>query len=233
MSTLEITTKIGCVNMCYFCPQDKLIEAYDGPEYMDYLKYLAMLENVPSRVRIDFSGYCESWLNPMAADMMKTAITQGRSTVLYTTLVGFGEKQVEILKGLVFVEVVFHEFPGVNKVEFEQKKALFRANIDSLIFRDQVMEKKWQWSRAGNVWDMEEKKGKFHCLFAGKAFDHNVVLPNGDVYLCCQDYSLKHKIGNLLTTRFEDLDRQTIYDLSNQENSPAICRRCELAQYED
>ena len=23
-----------------------------------------------------------------------------------------------------------------------------------------------------------------------KDFDHNVVLPNGDVYLCCQDYGL-------------------------------------------
>lgn len=36
-------------------------------------------------------------------------------------------------------------------------------------------------------------------------YDHNVLLPNGDVVLCCMDYSLKHIIGNLLEQTYEEL----------------------------
>ena len=36
-------------------------------------------------------------------------------------------------------------------------------------------------------------------------YDQNVLLPNGDVVLCCMDYSLKHTIGNLLRQDYSDL----------------------------
>ena len=36
-------------------------------------------------------------------------------------------------------------------------------------------------------------------------YDQNVLLPNGDVVLCCMDYSLKHRIGNLLRQNYSDL----------------------------
>ena len=34
---------------------------------------------------------------------------------------------------------------------------------------------------------------------------HNVVLPNGDVSLCCMDYGLKHILGNLYTQEYNDI----------------------------
>ena len=36
-------------------------------------------------------------------------------------------------------------------------------------------------------------------------FDRNVLLPNGDVVLCCMDYNLKHVIGNLLKQTYEEI----------------------------
>ena len=36
-------------------------------------------------------------------------------------------------------------------------------------------------------------------------YDRNVLLPNGDVVLCCMDYSLKHIIGNLLTQTYDEI----------------------------
>lgn len=36
-------------------------------------------------------------------------------------------------------------------------------------------------------------------------YDRNVLLPNGDVVLCCMDYNLKHVIGNLLTQTYEEI----------------------------
>lgn len=46
---------------------------------------------------------------------------------------------------------------------------------------------------------------------------HNVLLPNGDVSLCCMDYGLDNIIGNLNTQTYEQLipQAQTCYDICN------------------
>ena len=36
-------------------------------------------------------------------------------------------------------------------------------------------------------------------------YDHNVLLPDGRVQLCCMDYSLKHTIGNIINSSYSDL----------------------------
>jgi hypothetical protein len=36
-------------------------------------------------------------------------------------------------------------------------------------------------------------------------YDHNVLLPNGNIALCCMDYGLKHIIGNLFEVDYYDL----------------------------
>jgi sulfatase maturation enzyme AslB (radical SAM superfamily) len=36
-------------------------------------------------------------------------------------------------------------------------------------------------------------------------YDQHVLLPNGDVVLCCMDYDLKHVIGNLVRDSYNDL----------------------------
>jgi radical SAM protein with 4Fe4S-binding SPASM domain len=38
-----------------------------------------------------------------------------------------------------------------------------------------------------------------------KEYQANVLLPNGDVMLCCMDYSLKHNLGNLLTSSYDEV----------------------------
>jgi FkbM family methyltransferase len=49
---------------------------------------------------------------------------------------------------------------------------------------------------------------------------HNVLLPNGDVSLCCMDYSMEYILGNLYTQEYDDIvpAPNTTYDM---------CRRCE------
>ena len=49
---------------------------------------------------------------------------------------------------------------------------------------------------------MEKVKRPVGCL---EKLYHNVVLPNGDVSLCCMDYGLEHIIGNLLDQEYEDV----------------------------
>jgi len=67
-------------------------------------------------------------------------------------------------------------------------------------------------------------------------YDHNVLLPNGDVVLCCMDYSLKHIIGNLLTNDYDSLYLSSELIKIMKENKKityskcSICKSCDNAK---
>lgn len=67
-------------------------------------------------------------------------------------------------------------------------------------------------------------------------YDHNVLLPNGDVILCCMDYGLKNIIGNLLTDTYEDLYLNDTMIKLMKENKKfgwskcSICKSCTNAK---
>ena len=64
-------------------------------------------------------------------------------------------------------------------------------------------------------------------------YDRNVLLPNGDVVLCCMDYDLKHVIGNLLTQTYDEIMQgKPLLDLIALNEAPefnkcSICKACE------
>lgn len=49
---------------------------------------------------------------------------------------------------------------------------------------------------------------------------HNVLLPNGDVSLCCMDYALENILGNLFTQEYDEV-------VPKWNSCFAICRGCE------
>jgi hypothetical protein len=67
-------------------------------------------------------------------------------------------------------------------------------------------------------------------------YDQNVVLPNGDVVLCCMDYSVKHRLGNLLEQDyFEIFSGGAIGELQSVNMRPAfsersLCKSCDRAR---
>jgi hypothetical protein len=64
-------------------------------------------------------------------------------------------------------------------------------------------------------------------------YDRNVLLPNGDVVLCCMDYDLKHIIGNLLKQTYDEvMQGKPLMDLTAINETPefnkcSICKSCE------
>ena len=64
-------------------------------------------------------------------------------------------------------------------------------------------------------------------------YDRNVLMPNGDVVLCCMDYNLKHVIGNLLKQKYEDIfEGEELKKIIEINESPefskcSICKSCE------
>lgn len=87
------------------------------------------------------------------------------------------------------------------------------------IFHDYVIYE--MWSRAGNLIgetilkpELLNVKERFKSVYHGKAertckceekLYHNVMLPNGDVALCCMDYGLEHIIGNIFTQDYAEI----------------------------
>ena len=75
-----------------------------------------------------------------------------------------------------------------------------------------------------------KSSGKLRC----DRIYQNVLLPNGDVVLCCMDWSAEYVLGNLNRDRFEDLYRsetfrRVLHGLKNPEVD-LLCRTCEFAQ---
>jgi len=102
----------------------------------------------------------------------------------------------------------------------------------------------WNWSghdRAGSL-PLEQVKeqavqiaprhtGSIRC---GKTprYDQNVVLPNGDVVLCCMDYDCKHVLGNINEHSLVDIRKQAAFREILKENARtefstnSLCRTC-------
>jgi radical SAM protein with 4Fe4S-binding SPASM domain len=63
-------------------------------------------------------------------------------------------------------------------------------------------------------------------------YDKNVLLPNGDIVLCCMDFSYKHIIGNLLKSSYEDIFKNNeflkIVKVNESEgfSKCSICKSC-------
>ena len=73
----------------------------------------------------------------------------------------------------------------------------------------------------------------------GKTDEYNqrVLLPNGEILLCCMDYAKMHVIGNLLTEHsYEDLDNtdemQRILKINSslEFSNETLCKSCTYAQ---
>lgn len=94
------------------------------------------------------------------------------------------------------------------------------------------------WSRAGNLLgeammkpELMNLKDHFGSVYHGEVnmtcgceerLYHNILLPNGDVSLCCMDYNLDHILGNLFEEEYEDILPEP-YSCFN------LCRLCENA----
>lgn len=68
-------------------------------------------------------------------------------------------------------------------------------------------------------------------------YDQHVLLPNGDIVLCCMDYDNKHILGNLLVDSYEDLFtgegmiRLLRENIKPCYSSESLCKSCTDATY--
>ena len=87
--------------------------------------------------------------------------------------------------------------------------------VGEMIMKPELLERKAEWKMANHG----EKQMTCGCL---EKMYHNVMLPNGDVSLCCMDYGLKHILGNLYEQDYEDI-------VPENNQCFELCRLCENA----
>lgn len=103
------------------------------------------------------------------------------------------------------------------------------------LYPDDQVNKYTMWHRAGNLVgeaqlkpELTEVMNEVNTVFRNdkrtcgciEDLYHNILLPNGDVSLCCMDYNLEEILGNLYTQEYDDImpKKNTTYDM---------CSRCE------
>lgn len=228
---LEVTTRIGCSNMCFYCPQNTLIKSYRGQKIMRTGEFSQILANVDKNTaQIHFSGFSEAFLTDGAEHMMLEAYQKGYQVILFTTLTGFNQEKADFLSqnGMRFLSARIHDYPMEDRSVFEKNVKIFkRANIVDTFDIEKVLGNGA--SRGGKNYDVGFRYGSLSCM----RFECNVVLPSGDLYLCCSDWGLKHRLGNLKMQHYDsteiDLARGSFRVLAAQYDSDILCRTCEWA----
>lgn len=260
MAVMDITTKIGCRNACDYCPQDKLIKAYTKRSSlveMSFAVFKTCLDKIPLNVGIYFSGLCEPWLNPECTKMLLYAHKRGHAIMAGSTLVGMSLSDIGLLETVPIKTFVVHlpSNEGYEKIEIDENyldllSKISKSNIrlyyhfhgkdvhpkvKPLIKNDITREEIH--SRAGNIkmndiLQLQRKKGIIGCTRKGR---DNILLPNGDVILCCMDFGMQHILGNLISSGYNSLFRGEeflkIKKGWKDESSDILCRYCERYAY--
>jgi radical SAM protein with 4Fe4S-binding SPASM domain len=259
MYKLEITTKIGCKNNCSICPQTTLINKYkqvSNEFMMSFDTFKTCIDKLPLNSKIHFSGMCECFLNPDCGKMLQYVLDKRIKIGLYTTLIGTSNSDINFIKNHRIDPLAFHlpnkAYMNINDEQVKEwcdkfSKILpyigdrylalsIKPLIDDYLI-NYLTNNKIKYtvspllSRAGILENSINIKGCISCN--EDRFFQNVLLPNGDVILCCQDYGLKHRLGNLVTDEFYDLFKSNefikIRSAFRDDNIDIICRRCEKA----
>ena len=122
--TLAITTKIGCINNCAYCPQSVFVKAYKQRSditLMTLNDYKTCLSKVPEKIIISFAGFSEPWLNPNCTSMVLHTHEKGYLIRVNTTGIGMLPSDIEKISHIPFRKFVIHlpDDKGITKLKVD------------------------------------------------------------------------------------------------------------------
>lgn len=249
---LEISTVVGCSMKCNYCPQKLHTQSYQSKERMMSMETFSICFNkLPDNLQIQFAGMAEPWINPNATEMLLMA--QDHPIQVYTTCYGMTLEDVEKIKHIPFIHFCLHlpDEDGIMKINITDEylkvvhACLSLNNVNKMCvgnLHSRVKDVTGNVpdsnnsliSRAGKLIPIEKKKGHLYCSSMPHKLDHNILLPNGDVLLCCMDYGNEHIIGNLLEMEYDELFKSEEYKRIEEglkdDDSNILCRTCEISK---
>jgi len=262
MPALEITTTIPCTNMCDYCPQSILLKKYGrSNQHMMLNTFKQCMSNVPKKVEIHFSGYSECFLNVDCIDFIEYTQQQGYEEIhLYTTLVGLNYEQLQRLSVIKFKNICLHLPDDERVMKYNVTKEYIHIvdefikifNPKSIVVYGKLnkslipvvphyssnINNNALHSRANNLPHLKSNprlNGKIGCRAVNcrRPLDRVVLLPDGNVALCCMDYNLQHIIGNLTNMQFDQIFQTPQYKFVEKglddDSLNILCRNCQEA----
>lgn len=228
---------------------------------IDDFKYY--IDKTPDDCMIDFSGFVEPFLSKDGIKMVEYAYAKKRDIRLFTTLVGLTEESFKRIEDIPFKMVVLHipdklgyaNIPITPKYLKLLEYVVSKDKNDGSTFVDMancqtepnpdvaaIIGKRfpisWQLvDRAGNLvgeglHSVKEEKNNIYCTRAIN-MNHNVLLPNGDVVLCCMDFGMKRVLGNLKMHTYKEITQGKVLDIiktANSKSGDILCRKCVYAR---
>ena len=242
----------NCPINCFYCPQEVHRSVYKGDREMSLESFKILLDKIPPHTVLSFSGVSEIWFNPQCLDMLEHAEFHGYRVDLSHTTIGLKSATIDRLaklpnirkhhihivpegankgkKYLVYMEELFQKVDGIEWSDHGQP---IPPEVMELIEKYDIPRKeKLLEDRAGNldndkISKSEYLEGKIYCSWDLTAMPF--VYPNGDVYLCCEDWSLDNKLGNLMKSSFPQIYSGKPYQLihkARMDGTNVICRKC-------
>lgn len=218
---------------------------------MDFEEYKKAIDKVPKEARIDFSGMCEPFVNKHCADMILYARDKGHPLALYTTLQGATLEDWRRLRDVRYEVVTIHlpDKDGRSHFNITQDylDLLNLWNTDNYSCHGAIDDRvlpyihygknliTFMHDRAGNV-DTQQHRTigpdrHLHCMTSGRNMDHNVLLPDGTVIMCCMDYGLTGVFGNLYEQSYDEVLHSPEAERMRETliRGESICRHCSNA----
>jgi MoaA/NifB/PqqE/SkfB family radical SAM enzyme len=249
---LEVSTSVGCPIRCPYCPQTDIAKKYKGPKRLTLDVFRACLNHCPHGDTIIFAGVAEPYLNTDTSQMMREVVQSARKVSLYTTGVGMTPWDVSVLIHLAPELVVWHipDAEGQMKVKItpeyvrlmeKMTAGLPRLNYlcfgtphPQLAYLVKSLGNYPMHTRAGNVAHLPQRRaivGPVRC-HPGPNLDHPLMLPNGDLFVCVQDFGLQHPIGNLKEESWNVIYQgpKIAHLRGLMQSGDILCRTCEYAQ---
>ena len=220
---------------------------------MSFDVFRACLDKIPLDTEIYFSGFCEPWSNPQCSKMVLYTHSRRHKINVSTTLVGMRLLDVEMFESVPFKRFFIH-LPSVEGYENIKVDKDYLAVLEKIsrsrigvsyrfhgkdvhpgvrdLLKGVHKENVELMTRCANI----EIKGVPHpeikrgAIFCERLLRLNVLLPNGDVVLCCMDYSLSHILGNLLSSDYASLFKGSeflaIQKRLKERSTDILCRYC-------
>lgn len=223
------------------------------------------IDKTPENIIVEFAGFTEPFLNDECIKMLEYAKKKGRKINLFTTLVGVKKDMIPIIKDIEYGEFVLHvpdaeEYANIpitdeylELLDFVVKAekpsgqplvdyACSQGEIPLIVKQhlgDDIRIFVSLLDRAGNLEDehlyrKRNIRGRI-CCDVSKTINHNVLLPDGRVVVCAQDYGMRHVLGNLLEQSYEEImngteARHVISCMNDPDDTSVLCRNCSLAR---
>lgn len=257
LKRLEVTLSIGCKLNCLYCPQALLLKKYGSAKsVLSFTDFKTVVSKIAVGGWIIFNGMSEPFLNTKCIDMLQYASDNGYNISMATTLVGLHKSDLYKLKDIKFRGFILHIPDKENNSKFQITEEYLHIlkwvcghihitgischgeihpDVEKLVSNTVPFFNKME-SRAGNlsfVSSPQYKNGRVICS-AGKWHTGWIpeMLPDGRVVLCCNDYGMKHVLGNLIKQDWNDIvhgdEFQKILSGWDNDSQDILCRKCEL-----